>query len=225
MRAMTPTEAVAAAFIAQQTMHMNDHGVYGMTRKQRARVKALDVVSEERRNLAFDMVCFLPTDFGPPPHGDTGQMRVFNIDTGEIRDRRRRRRASWTSTWTPSSSSRWPHDGRPASSTWPPAPPSAHGWHMRPTSTRGRQRPPSCCRRPSWPQLWHMRFAARCSSDEAHQVGGDPSAAAATVRCQRSRRSTATCEMPPHHSGHHCGRTAGGYWKSWAEPPARSGRG
>ena len=89
MRAMTPTEAVAAAFIAQQTMHMNDHGVYGKTRKQRARVKALDVVSEERRNLAFDMVCFLPTDFGPPPHGDTGRMRVYNMNTGEIREQTR----------------------------------------------------------------------------------------------------------------------------------------
>lgn len=38
-------------------------------------------------------------------------------------------------------------------------------------------------------------------------------------RCETSpsKRSTAKCEMPPGHDGLHTGRTAGGYWKSWAD--------
>lgn len=40
-------------------------------------------------------------------------------------------------------------------------------------------------------------------------------------RAKPSPRSTARCEMPPGHKGvsvgaeFHCGRTRGGYWKSW----------
>src|ERR1035441_9633020 len=49
-------------------------------------------------------------------------------------------------------------------------------------------------------------------------VTGPP---AARCEARPSRRSTARCEMPPDHqdvpagAGFHCGRTRGGYWKSW----------
>jgi predicted carbohydrate-binding protein with CBM5 and CBM33 domain len=48
---------------------------------------------------------------------------------------------------------------------------------------------------------------------------------APTCGAQPSKRSAARCEMPADHKGvkiaadWHCGRTRGGYWKTWKVAP------
>ena len=84
---MDITEQEAEAFIAAQKARFEECGVTGMTRRQRARVKALNVISPEDRAFAFEYAAGL-THLGHPPHGDTGRMRVVNMLTGEIREQR-----------------------------------------------------------------------------------------------------------------------------------------
>ena len=73
----------AAQFIAEQQVKMAEHNVTGMTRRQRARIEALDVVSPEEREFVLDVARQMHT-MGPAPHGDTGTMRVLNFRTGEM---------------------------------------------------------------------------------------------------------------------------------------------
>lgn len=79
-------QQVAAAFIAEQRAKFENFNVTGMTRRQRARVKALDVVPLEERIEAI-VWCYT-RKLGPAPHGDTGRMRVIDMNTGEIREQR-----------------------------------------------------------------------------------------------------------------------------------------
>lgn len=78
----------AEQFIAEQKARFEEMGVTGMTRRQRARVKNLDVVSALERHIALEIAADMPSTLGPAPHGDSGQMRVLNMLTGEIREQR-----------------------------------------------------------------------------------------------------------------------------------------
>ena len=86
------TEQEAKRFIAEQTERMLECGVNGMTRKQRARVKALDVVDPDDRAMVLAWANAHDEMLGRPPHGDTGMMRVVNFRTGEMRIQRAPRR-------------------------------------------------------------------------------------------------------------------------------------
>jgi hypothetical protein len=85
---MTDHETYARGFIAAQTLRFQELNVNGMTHKQRRRIKALDVISAERRAHGCNMAANLPRDLGWPPDGDTGRMRVVNMETGEVQLRR-----------------------------------------------------------------------------------------------------------------------------------------
>jgi hypothetical protein len=78
------TSEEARQFIVQQRARFELDGITGATRKQRARMAALDVISPEERASACTMAANLPRELGPPPHGDSGRMRVVNFHTGEV---------------------------------------------------------------------------------------------------------------------------------------------
>ena len=79
------TRQEAQQFIAEQNIKMAEHNVTGMTRRQRARVEALDVISREDQAMAIAAASLISYLHGRPPHGDTGQMRVYNFKTGEVK--------------------------------------------------------------------------------------------------------------------------------------------
>jgi hypothetical protein len=85
---MTDHEVYARLFIASQTLRFKELNVNGSTRRQRKRIRELDVISPEERAQALDMAARLPHDLGWPPHGDTGRMRVVNMETGEVQIKR-----------------------------------------------------------------------------------------------------------------------------------------
>jgi hypothetical protein len=82
------TDQEAQEFIDAQRKRFEELNVNGMTFKQRRRIRELDVISPEERAQARDLAARLPHDLGWPPHGDTGRMRVVNMETGEIQIKR-----------------------------------------------------------------------------------------------------------------------------------------
>jgi len=82
---MTDHEVYARLFIASQTLRFKELNVNGSTRRQRKRIRELDVISPEERARACDMAARLPHDLGWPPDGATGRMRVVSLVTGEVR--------------------------------------------------------------------------------------------------------------------------------------------